>query len=127
VVVHERRGRGKTRAMTMERHSTVDGPQTEIPVIAPQGDLDTENLEPLARRLRAAAAGSPCLIIDAAGITFGDSSLLRVLLEVRRVTEVRVARPQPAVRRLLELVGFNRVLHLYPTLEAARTAPLTSP
>ncbi|WP_327292906.1 STAS domain-containing protein [Streptomyces sp. NBC_01198] len=113
--------------MTMERHSAVDGLPSGIPVVAPQGDLDIENLEPLARQLRAAAAGSPCLIIDAAEVTFGDSSLLRVLLEVQRVTELRVARPQPAVRRLIELVGFDRVLQVYPTLEAARTAPLTRP
>ncbi|WP_333767150.1 STAS domain-containing protein [Streptomyces sp. IBSBF 2435] len=111
--------------MTMERHKPAAGAdQAEFPVIAPEGDLDVENLEPLASRLRSAAVDSPVVIIDATRITFGDSSLLRVLLEVQRLTEVRIAGPQPAVRRLIELVGFDRVLKVFPSLEAAAAAPV---
>lgn len=97
--------------------------QTAVPVVAPYGDLDVENLEPLAARLRAAAAKSPVVVLDASAVTFGDSSFLRVLIAASRLTELRIAAPQPALRKLLELVGMDRLFDIHPTLESARSAP----
>ncbi|SHN06176.1 anti-anti-sigma factor [Actinacidiphila paucisporea] len=97
--------------------------QTAVPVIAPYGDLDVDNLEPLAARLKAAAATSPAVVLDARAITFGDSSFLRVLITVHRLTELRIAAPRPALQKLLELVGVDRLFPIYPSVESARSAP----
>lgn len=101
-------------------------PRPAVPataVVRAQGDLDLSNLEPLANRLRAAAASSPVVILDAADITFGDSSFLRILIEVARTTELRVAAPRPALRRLIEMVGLDAVLKLHDSVEEARAVP----
>jgi anti-anti-sigma factor len=86
--------------------------------------LDLENLEPLVRRLEAAAAAGPAVILDAGGITFGDSSFLRVLLTLHQSTDLRIAAPRPVLERLITVVGMDRVLKLYPSVEAAMAAPL---
>lgn len=97
-----------------------------IPVVAPMGELDFENIEPLANRLRAAARTSRAVVLDAQDITFGDSSFLRLLISLHQITDLRVARPRPAMERLLELTGMDHVLHVHASLEAARSAPLTA-
>ncbi|WP_329129514.1 STAS domain-containing protein [Streptomyces sp. NBC_01476] len=97
---------------------------TDIEVIVPQGELDLDNLLPLTLQLERAALAGPAVVLDASGITFGDSSFLRVLLSVGRQTDLRIAAPRPVLERLIRIVGMDQVLKVYPTVEAAKAAPV---
>ncbi|MBY8883074.1 STAS domain-containing protein [Actinacidiphila acidipaludis] len=112
--------------MTTHDPSPLPDAGADVPVVAPMGDLDFENIEPLANRLRAAARTSPAVVLDAKDITFGDSSFLRVLISVHQITDLRIARPRPAMLRLLELTGMDHVLHVHDSVEGARSAPLSA-
>ncbi|MFC1435558.1 STAS domain-containing protein [Streptacidiphilus sp. N1-3] len=102
--------------------ATDNGPSASYQVVAPRGDLDTDTLGPLAAELDDAAARHPVVILDASGITFSDSSFLRLVLLTHRRTELRIAAAPPAVARLFQLISVDAMLHLYPTLDAARAA-----
>lgn len=91
----------------------------DIPIVRARGDLDIANLEPLADRLRDAAALSPVVILDAQDITFGDSSFLGVLITVNKTTDLRIAGARPVLRRLIEIVGMGGVMHLYDSVDEA--------
>jgi anti-anti-sigma factor len=110
--------------MTTTQHSPRPDPPADIPTVTADGELHAENLEPLCTQLLAAATRSPAVVLDAANLTFGDSSLLRVLLEVNQRTDLRIAAAVPFVARLITMVGMDRVLRLFPTVEEARRAPL---
>ncbi|MFC4031233.1 STAS domain-containing protein [Streptomyces polygonati] len=97
---------------------------SDIEVVVPQGELDLDNLLPLTLQLERAALNGPAVVLDASGITFGDSSFLRVLLAIRRQTDLRIAAPRPVLERLIRMVGMDQVLTIYPTVEAAKAAPL---
>ncbi|WP_329172447.1 STAS domain-containing protein [Streptomyces sp. NBC_01477] len=93
------------------------------PVVEARGDLDAETLGPLAAELEDAAAGHSAVVLDARGVTFGDSSFLRLVMIFHQRTDLRIAAPGPAVTRLFELVRVDTVLRLYPSVEAALGAP----
>ncbi|QMU77223.1 STAS domain-containing protein [Streptacidiphilus sp. PB12-B1b] len=103
--------------------ATDDGPRTSsYPVIAAQGDLDGDTLGPLTAELEAAAAQHPVVILDASAVTFSDSSFLRLVMLIHQRTDLRIAAPSPVVARLFQLISVDAILHLYPTLEDARSA-----
>jgi anti-anti-sigma factor len=110
--------------MTTTQHTPQPDPPADIPTIAADGELHADNLAPLRAQLLAAAAHSPAVVLDATDITFGDSSLLRVLLEANQRTDLRIAGAVPFVARLITMVGMDRVLRLFPTVGEARRAPL---
>ncbi|WP_405592184.1 STAS domain-containing protein [Streptomyces sp. NBC_01190] len=99
--------------------------EEDIEVVVPQGELDLHNLLPLTLQLERAALAGPAVVLDASGITFGDSSFLRVLLAIRRQTDLRIAAPRPVLERLIRIVGMDQVLTIYPTVEAAKAAPVS--
>ncbi|MDI5964724.1 STAS domain-containing protein [Streptantibioticus silvisoli] len=100
--------------------STNEGAPASLPVVAPTGDLDADTLGPLAADLDAATAGHPGVILDAGGITFGDSTFLRLVLSTHQRTDLRIAAAPPVVTRLFELIGVDSVLRLYPSVRAAQ-------
>jgi anti-sigma B factor antagonist len=64
------------------------------------------------------------VVLDLAGVSFCDSSGLRVLIEMRRRaddarTGFRLAAPTPEVDRLLDLSGIHDYFDLYPDVAAA--------
>jgi anti-anti-sigma factor len=95
---------------------------TALAVIAPEGDLDADTIGPLAAELAAAADRDAALILDASGITFSDSSFLRLVLGANQRIDLRIAAPSRVVSRLFELVAVEDVLRLYPDVDAARAA-----
>ncbi|WP_327173791.1 STAS domain-containing protein [Streptomyces sp. NBC_01335] len=92
-----------------------------LPEITARGDLDLDSLGPLTAQIEAAVATHAAVVLDAGGITFADSSFLRLVLTTHDRTDLRIANPSPAVQRLFQIVGADTFLHLYPTLEDART------
>jgi anti-sigma B factor antagonist len=73
--------------------------------------------------------GVTVLVADLSGTAFCDSSGVRMLVEVNRAavangTELRLVVPSVSVRRVLELMGVDELLAVYPTLgEAMAGAP----
>lgn len=92
-------------------------------VVAAVGEVDLGNAGQLRTELLDALVGG-IVILDAAGITFCDSSGVRVLAEADRVARaaglaLRVAVPSQALTRALAPTGFLAVLRLYPDTETA--------
>ncbi|MFE9367763.1 STAS domain-containing protein [Streptomyces sp. NPDC006978] len=77
---------------------------------------------PLAVEIEAVLAQHDSIVLDASGITFGDSMFLRLVLSIHSAADLRIAAPSPAVIRLLGVVGADTVLRIYPTVEDALAA-----
>ncbi|MER7463394.1 STAS domain-containing protein [Streptomyces sp. NPDC097981] len=88
-------------------------------VVAARGELDQDTLAPLEEALTSAADAYPVVVLDAAAITFGDSSFLNLLLQVHQVTTLRIAAPGEQLSRLFALTGTDTVLSLYASVEDA--------
>ncbi|MDQ0795778.1 STAS domain-containing protein [Streptomyces sp. B1I3] len=92
-------------------------------VVRAQGDLDSDTVDPLFLAMWQAVPGHEVVVLDASAVTFADSSLLGLLLEVHQRTELRIAAPGAALTRLLRIAGVDQVLRIHPTLDAALAAP----
>lgn len=72
-----------------------------------EGELDMATADDLSQLLRAAAADGGPVLLDLSGISFMDSSGLRVLLEaaelIRGSGSLVIVHPSAQVRRLLEI------------------------
>ncbi|MFC8230724.1 STAS domain-containing protein [Streptomyces sp. NPDC057287] len=86
---------------------------------APVGELDMDSIGPLTAEIETALAQHGSVVLDASGITFGDSMFLRLVLSTHSQGDLRIAAPSPAVIRLLRVVGADNVLRIYPTLKDA--------
>jgi anti-anti-sigma factor len=98
----------------------------ESPVVVASGEIDMATAPMLARELTAAIeAGDGAVVLDLAGVTFFDSSGLRVAIVAHRDLGERgrrlavVCEPEGHVRRTFMLAGLADVLDLHPTRAAA--------
>ncbi|MFJ7272406.1 STAS domain-containing protein [Streptomyces sp. NPDC099050] len=91
-------------------------------VVVARGELDQDTLVPLEEALLAAADLHPLVVLDAAAITFGDSSFLNLLLRLHRLTTLRIAAPGEQLRRLFAVTGADTVLSLNASVDAATGA-----
>ncbi|MFJ8887691.1 STAS domain-containing protein [Streptomyces sp. NPDC102402] len=89
------------------------------PVLAPAGELDMDSLGPLAAKIETALAQHDSIVLDASGITFGDSMFLRLVLSAHSQGDLRIAAPSSTVSRLFRVVGADTVLQIYPTIKDA--------
>ncbi|MFF1875082.1 STAS domain-containing protein [Kitasatospora herbaricolor] len=96
------------------------------PVVEITGELDYDSaprLRTVLQRTLALRPVSPRLVLDLAGLTFCDSTGLNVLLQARTDAErqgtvVHLARPTPAVARVLEITGADQLFPVDPDLPA---------
>ncbi|MET8940419.1 STAS domain-containing protein [Streptomyces rubiginosohelvolus] len=93
-----------------------------LPVIAPRGEFDYETVPILQTQIDAAVAIHGGVILDATDITFTDSVFLTMLLTTHQRSRLRIANPSPRLTRIFSICGVDQVLHIYPTVHAARTA-----
>jgi anti-sigma B factor antagonist len=121
--IHEARinGRGTDPAGAFELER-VDGPDG-IEIIALKGELDLA-ATPVVRASVDGAAGARAVVIDIAGATFVDSSMLKELLRAsselaRYDTRLVLAGTPPAVRRLLDLTRTAQLFALADDRAAA--------
>jgi anti-anti-sigma factor len=91
-------------------------------VIAPRGEFDMDNVTSLGAEIETMTAVHGGVVLDASGITFADSSFLRMILGAHRRTDLRIAAPSVRVARLFDFAGVENYLRIYPTLETARSA-----
>jgi anti-sigma B factor antagonist len=99
---------------------------TDYVVCRPVGELDAYTVGQFRERL-AELAASPRLLIDLSSVPFMDSAGLGALIGgIRRAREaggdVAVACSRPTLTRLLHTTGFDRIVPVTDTVEAAATA-----
>ena len=82
--------------------------------VVPHGELDIATAELLEAELAAAQAGdAETIVLDLSGLTFIDSTGLRIVLDFNERSErLRVIAGAPAVERLLDVVGLRERLPL---------------
>lgn len=100
------------------RTEAATGGETVVHVV---GEVDMATADTLADRIRDALAGSggAALVVDLAGVSFLDSTGIRVLVEAHRgAGEAGVAllvrRPREPVERVLRVTGVATILGLPP-------------
>ncbi|MEV7872411.1 STAS domain-containing protein [Streptomyces sp. NPDC088124] len=93
-------------------------------VLAPSGDLDMENIAPLATALTdVGGTDAGPVVVDLSRVTFADSTTVNVLLQAHGSLgpRLRLARPSAFVQRLFDVIGLEQALPVYGTIEAALT------
>ncbi|MGX1541113.1 STAS domain-containing protein [Streptomyces adustus] len=78
--------------------------------------VDADSVSLLASALHEAASAYTTVVVDAAWMTFADSSVLNVLLHFHHGHRLRVARPAHQLQRVLELTGADKVLDIRPAV-----------
>lgn len=100
-------------------------------VVALAGESDVYTYDQLRSALEAEATkGIPLLIVDLSALEFMDSTGVQVLLDIRvmmndRGGKLALAGPQNTVARVLNLVGADQLIPVYPSVEEAVGTPLT--
>jgi anti-sigma B factor antagonist len=98
-----------------------DQPRSGTTVLVLQGDADLHSADELRARLGAAIdAGAILLVVDLSRVTFVDSMALGILLEAMKRLRarggvLRIAGPQPDVRRIFEITLLDRIFPLDAT------------
>lgn len=98
-------------------------------VVALTGELDSNTADEAQKRLMALVeAGTRRLVLDFAALDFVTSAGLRVLLlTTKRLRalggELRVCHPNEAVSEVFGISGFDTLLRVFPTRDAALAAP----
>lgn len=94
-----------------------------ITVVEPAGDLDLHSAPALEAAITATGR-LPCAVVDFTHITFTDSTGINALLGANRTLRaaggwLRLSSVPDAPLRAMKIVGVDRVIALYPTLDAA--------
>jgi anti-sigma B factor antagonist len=94
-------------------------------LIRAAGELDLSSAPSLSTAAEDAFAdGNRVLLLDLSGITFTDSTGISAVLTVHRGAEARgsvvaVIAPSEIALQVLEMLGVERMLHIYATVEDA--------
>ncbi|MFG2794192.1 STAS domain-containing protein [Streptomyces sp. NPDC048419] len=88
-------------------------------IVVAHGDYDANSIASMAKALETAAKKHSRVVLDAAGLTFADSTFLNLLLRIHQTTALCVASPAPQLRRILEITGADTVLDVRTTIEDA--------
>lgn len=98
---------------------TVSYETADTCVIAVRGEIDMSTVRPLSDALAAAARSHGRVILDASGISFGDSSLLNLLLRIHQATDLRIVAPGHQLRSLFAITGADTVLDVRYSMPSA--------
>jgi anti-anti-sigma factor len=87
-----------------------------VPLITVDGELDSSNVATLEATIAKVTAERPAqLVFDLSGLRFMDSAGISALIgAATRVDAVRLRRPSPAVKRVIELTGLSSILPTEP-------------
>ncbi|MGG5820974.1 STAS domain-containing protein [Falsiroseomonas sp. HW251] len=93
-------------------------------VIAMKGRLDTATAQDAEARIVAAIGAGQPVVADLAGVHYVSSAGLRVLLKAAKEAKAAglgfaLAAPQVSVKEVLEVSGFDKILPIHATVEAA--------
>lgn len=107
-------------------HIAVEQPSAGLIVVSPAGELDLSNGESFEEAISDARAKEPAtLVLDLTGLTFMDSSGLRILLDTWNEAKLAergltlVVPKEGLVRRILEISGCDGILPIVDRLDEA--------
>ena len=104
----------------------------DLAVVTVGGEVDLDTASQLGdHALDAVRDVSPHVVLDLTGVTFMDSTGLKVLLSVQRRAELAggsfgVAGPSRSVRKILALTGLDQTFAIYDTVDQASTSRATA-
>lgn len=99
------------------------------PALTVTGDLDHDShLVLLDATAHEIGAGHDRIVLDLAAVAFCDSTGLGALVRIQQGATahggwLRLARPAPVLRRMLEITNLDQLLPVYDTVQDAGTAP----
>ncbi|MEU9647226.1 STAS domain-containing protein [Streptomyces sp. NPDC048188] len=107
-----------------ERLSVLTTVTDGITVVTPAGEVDNDTGGRLRQALDITGTVRPRLVIDMGQVTFMDSVGINILISTyQNVTAadgwLRLAAPTAPVRRILQLVGIDKLIDCHPTLSHA--------
>lgn len=93
-------------------------------VLSVAGEVDLDGSAQLRDALLSCLDAAPGTVVDLSEVTFMDSSGINALITAHQAaqangTRLRLAAPQDAVLRVLQLVGVDTLIPCHPTLGAA--------
>ncbi|WUT39816.1 STAS domain-containing protein [Streptomyces sp. NBC_00690] len=93
------------------------------------GEFDLDTIAPVTAAFDQAMTGPEAVVVDLAEVSFADSTMVNLLLQAHRAlgTRFRLAAPSPPVRRLIDLLGLDGVLHLHASVDDALAAGPSTP
>ena len=100
----------------------------DLAVVTVGGEVDLDTASQLGdHALDAVRDTSPHVVLDLTGVTFMDSTGLKVLLSIQRRAELAggsfgVAGPSRSVRKILALTGLDQTFALHDTVDEATVA-----
>ena len=100
----------------------------DLAIVTVGGEVDLDTASQLGdHALDAVRDVSPHVVLDLTGVTFMDSTGLKVLLAIQRRVDLAdgsfgVAGPSRSVRKILALTGLDQTFALYETVDEATTA-----
>lgn len=112
--------------MSQERFPATWSGQTAV--ITATGEIDLTNAEYLRDALLSTLnAGATALVVDLTAVTFLDSAGVTALVRASRRADaaeaaLRLAVTAPAVLRVMNLVGIDQLVPVYPSVAAALAA-----
>lgn len=88
------------------------------------GELDLASVSTLQGHLKAVALTEDNLIVDMSGLRYIDSTGAKAFLDAHRMfsrtgRRIVLAAVQPLTLRILEVMGLEKVLSIFPTVDAA--------
>src|SRR5437588_10109613 len=98
----------------------------DVTVVAPSGRLDMASAPSLRSEFQQLVeSGVTRIVVDLGEVPFMDSTGVGTIiggLKLARAAggNLRIARPQGAIQLVLSLSNLEKVLHPYPTIEAAQ-------
>ncbi|NDJ77127.1 MAG: STAS domain-containing protein [Chloroflexi bacterium] len=100
----------------------------DVTVFVLEGRVDNDGAVDLDRALLAAvSAGNYRLVLEMAQVRYINSAGLRILADILTQTrehngDLKLADPNPKVKRVFQIIGFDNFFITYDTLEEAVTA-----
>jgi anti-sigma B factor antagonist len=100
----------------------------DLAVVTVGGEVDLDTASQLGDvALDAVRDTSPHVVLDLTGVTFMDSTGLKVLLAIQRRADLAggsfgVAGPSRSVRKILALTGLDQTFAIYDTVDEASSA-----
>ncbi|WP_077797264.1 STAS domain-containing protein [Streptomyces sp. JHA26] len=96
----------------------------DVSVVTLAGEVDLDGSDQLRDVLLSCVQTAPGTVVDLSEVAFLDSSGINVLISTHQAAETRgvffrLAAPQQAVLRVLQLVGVDMLIACYPTVEQA--------
>ncbi len=94
---------------------------SDVVCVRLNGALDSSTVNHFNEELeRDAQGGAKVFVFDLGRLTYINSTALGLLVGLSDLVEVRLANLPPKIKRIMAMIGLDKVFKVYPTIEEAR-------